>query len=546
MSSLKANTQPAIRASQSSNILAQEIDVISRNHFDTKDKKMEEGIMADTISNDSSTGGAINPTGEVPNIFSLNYCGLLCSYWTTGIFYGLPSMLYGLLIIINQEDRSVYTAASSLVTLFWSYKIFFGLVTDFLPVFGYRRKPYIIGGQVVSVVVCCILGAFADELSANSIIYIMTLLNFFYVFADVASDGLTVELAQREPKDIRGRVQTSIYFARTAGVTIMSVLIGFGLNGKTWGGDFDFEFTLREFFFIAAALAGLPIIGTIFFLKEEKFTPGANQMSFAEHCKDLVRICLRRPIYQLIWYTIVSMLLYGISNNSQGNVNYYWLDVTNLANNINSLVSNVLFLLSLHLVGGYFLQTSWHKMIALTITGLIISGNVSFLFTWDVTRNEWVWVFLTAAPSLINGLNFMVSSFFMVEVTEPGKEAMTYSILSSIHNMVIPVTTVLSNNLGSAFALSNEDIKRDDTEVRAQWSYLNLVVSLINMASLLALYWFPKQKDDAQELCKKPANRYIGWTMFLLAFGLLIYGTIVTVLTVIPSTQCLAITGVGC
>lgn len=53
-----------------------------------------------------------------------------------------------------------------------------------------------------------------------------------YVCADVAADGLTVTYAQREPIEIRGRTQSTVYFVRSLGFIASYVLVGFGMNGR--------------------------------------------------------------------------------------------------------------------------------------------------------------------------------------------------------------------------------------------------------------------------------------------------------------------------
>ena len=60
--------------------------------------------------------------------------------------FGSLDVLYPVLIIENGVNSSFYSAARSLVTLFWSYKILFGILSDCVPIRGLRRKPYIIFG----------------------------------------------------------------------------------------------------------------------------------------------------------------------------------------------------------------------------------------------------------------------------------------------------------------------------------------------------------------------------------------------------------------
>merc|ERR1719454_2558552 len=114
-------------------------------------------------------------------------------------------------------------------TLFWSYKIFYGFISDTVPIRGQRRKPYLIIGWTIAII-CSIVQALvanfsgtvdvcynvnssrtpcsgpdvekgpftASAISVNTITLLMTANNFGYVMADVAMDSMAIQLAQRE------------------------------------------------------------------------------------------------------------------------------------------------------------------------------------------------------------------------------------------------------------------------------------------------------------------------------------------------------------
>ena len=81
---------------------------------------------------------------EELNPWSKDLIGIPINYISVGVVYaGSVSILYPILVIQHAVDTAFFAAASSLVTVFWSYKIFFGLLCDCLPIFGQKWKPYI-------------------------------------------------------------------------------------------------------------------------------------------------------------------------------------------------------------------------------------------------------------------------------------------------------------------------------------------------------------------------------------------------------------------
>lgn len=92
-------------------------------------------------SNDDDT--AIDP-------MSNDYVGLLANYFSVGLMIGgSTSLLYPVLIVQAGATSSLMAASYAVVMVFWSYKIVFGFLSDCFPIFGYKRKPYIVIGVSV-------------------------------------------------------------------------------------------------------------------------------------------------------------------------------------------------------------------------------------------------------------------------------------------------------------------------------------------------------------------------------------------------------------
>ncbi|KAE9071434.1 hypothetical protein PF005_g26200 [Phytophthora fragariae] len=186
-------------------------------------------------------GGALR-VGGVVNVWSREYIGIVVQYAAVGMIYGtLPGTVYPFLFnYLNMESTQV-VSATVLLNLPWSFKLFYGMITDCVPIFGYRRRPFMIIGWTLCFIMLLVMAcmkagdpyypeyAYAsmnvttlspevvatfntDAPSTGSkFIVLMMLAAIGYVGADVAADAMMVEVAQREPEASRGYTQTTIY-----------------------------------------------------------------------------------------------------------------------------------------------------------------------------------------------------------------------------------------------------------------------------------------------------------------------------------------------
>ena len=220
-----------------------------------------------------------------PQFWSRDYFGLMASYWIVGIFEGLKGLIYPLVVVLNGKSPSFQTSAGQLIVIFWSYKFFYGFVTDFVPIFGYRRKIYILGGHTASILICFLIAAVTESVTIEVTLALMTLQNFFSVFADVASDGFTVQLAQRESELNRGKTQTYVYSTRFTANIVGYLASGILLNGPTFHGQFSFEVSQSEIFIVYGCFAAIVYPLLIFCLKEERFQKyeGCREATYHPH-----------------------------------------------------------------------------------------------------------------------------------------------------------------------------------------------------------------------------------------------------------------------
>ncbi|KAJ0402237.1 hypothetical protein ATCC90586_002218 [Pythium insidiosum] len=545
------------------------VDRVSYISSITKDKDHHDYGEAKTP--DALEDGALR-AGGAPNVWGREYIGLLAQYAAVGMIYGtLPGTIYPFLLNYLNIDGQQLTSADVLLTMPWSFKVVYGILSDCFPIFGYRRRPFMIIGWSVCALMLIIMACMSagspyfldyklrhkkkaeltpeDFLSIDNtaptrgskFIILMMLAAVGYVGADVAADGVVVELAQREPESVRGTTQTTIYMVRTIFQTVSNILTGFAFNGRDYGGDFGYSLSFPQLMLILAIFC-VPIIPiTWFFIKEEKH-PG---VVVKEYMNEFWELLQQRAMYQVIAYKYFSGIFENFSVTCSLPIQEFWAKATPLNDKIFTIVGNAVLATTLFMTGKYGLHWSWRSMHAITLTSVIaIDIIVVFLTTWAKVRNQWFWLGAPVVENLPYGVGFIISTFVVVELAGEGNEGAVYGLLTTVSNLSIPVAKTITKNVAANFKVTNDDIVEDTNEVRWDVSYVYIIKYSLNLFSLVFLPMLPAQKAQTQELKRKGGkSKLLGFiTIVYITFGLC-WAVMVNIMSIYPSTSCLKLVG---
>ena len=134
------------------------------------------------------------------------------------------------------EDVKVSPAQMSaifgVVAIPWCMKPIYGFISDSYPLFGLRRRPYMIIMSYVSCSMWIILPFVPHD--EFLITLVMTLSSAGLCFTDVMADSLLVEAARDEPEDKKGIIQSWAWIMRFIGGLLAS---GAGALCYDWFGS---------------------------------------------------------------------------------------------------------------------------------------------------------------------------------------------------------------------------------------------------------------------------------------------------------------------
>ncbi|GMF37259.1 unnamed protein product [Phytophthora fragariaefolia] len=182
-----------------------------------------------------------------------------------GIVYGAVSgVIYSVLNNYLHMSTTLVATATALVTFPRALRLFTGMLTDTCPIFGYRRRPYMIIGWSLSFISCLLMAAlplgepyYTDPSLSNiatvdmtpeqlatlntdapnrgiKLIILMMLANFGTVMAYSGFNGALMDVSQREPEATRGTAMGDVIVVHYIVMVISSFRTGNGLNGEDW------------------------------------------------------------------------------------------------------------------------------------------------------------------------------------------------------------------------------------------------------------------------------------------------------------------------
>jgi len=574
--------------SQAIKVLEQDIQIDNQvvEGLVTKDRDAADSEGSTTVSQvQSKSGGLSLPEGSNADIafsgkelnpWSKAHIGIPINYYCIGlILSGSTHILYPLLIINQGVNANFYAAASQLVQIFWNYKILFGTLCDCFPIMGYHRKPYIILGWVLCACALVGLASKGRDVSAVDVVTMMTFANFGYMMADVAADGYVVWMAHRERLEKRGGIQSLIYTMREVGkLSILGIIIiGFSgpqvmcagyesnidipctddlaianrngmieIDPEGWchqqcdAATFTFGLTIPQYAWIIAIanIVSIPFYAILF---EEK---GDDRGGFSKVLKEFWVCLKKRAVWQVMLYSMVSSLTFDVFVAAKVPANFVWLGLSNFHSQVLNILGSIFFALGLSVIRKYALNFSWRKMIWIGSLSVSFFHCLYLLIAFNIYRSVWFYIFTEVCAGFLRSINFLASVFAIVEVSEPGFEAITYALVTTASNSVGPLSSVASQQFMALFPDLNmqESLATDTISVRNQFAWLILITEAINLTSLISLPLLPRQKRESRALMQsgETSSFWASFTM-LTGLGFLIYSSCVTILTVLGAEK---------
>ncbi len=178
----------------------------------------------------------------------------------------LAQPMMGLMKSWQRSPEQIATF-SAMLGLPWALKPLYGLLTDFVPLFGYRRKSYLIAANLVATLGFLMMAVLPwNEPSPQRLLLCLLIPALGVAVADVVIDALMVELGQ--PAGITGTLQ-SIQWGAICASAILTGVVGGHVSEHGW----------YRAAFVACALLSAAMCWVAITLKEPRLIEGGDARS---------------------------------------------------------------------------------------------------------------------------------------------------------------------------------------------------------------------------------------------------------------------------
>jgi len=517
----------------------------------------------------------INP--QIREVDKKAVWGLYCMYAIVGIVYGFvqsyiqnPICLYvfGPLGAPGRATNQQCIVSISITTMPWSFKVFYGLLLDFVGICGTRRKGWIIlgwGGALLMMLVLTVMaGNLAETGDFETYTMMQMAISFFYVFSDVAGDGMTIELSKFEPEESRGYILATGQMVRFTSSCFVNVFAILAMDGKSWLSPsmkkdstafvMPFELSFAQVHFAIFLICAVLWVLMVCWIQD----PPRHPDSHAENHTV-------RGTFGAIWGVLKTRVMISLIFFSLGNTVFATLlnpaaqiisDIakpTVLQTSLGTFFGNVLFLAGVWIFRTYFMNKNWRITFAWTSALLALQHIFELVVIYNVGgigQNGWFYAFGNCILNIIQGISQVLSSLAVVEISPAGHEAAVYEFLTTMFNAGITLSANIQNILVPMFKLNevaaatyNAATKDEYNSRMANATYCVIVVNVVG--TLIFMWLQPKNKAQCKDWLEAPRWKKCGVGALSLVIGIvaMLFALTVSFLSMFPSTNCLKLAG---
>ncbi len=372
------------------------------------------------------------------------------------------------------------SAMLGVVAIPWIIKPLFGFMSDGLPIFGYRRRPYIVlSGLLGTAAWVGMATVVHTPLAATGAIALSSL---SLAVSDVIADSLIVERARKESVTDAGSLQSLSWGASALGGLITAYLSGSLLQ----------HFSTHTIFLITASFP-LIVSATAWLITEEKINKRTDFATVKDQLKQLKQAVSQKTI----WLPTAFLFLWQSTPTSDS---AFFFFTTNELGFQPEFLGRVRLVTSLAALAGIwlfqrFLKTvpfrvifAWSTVIAtaLGLTTLLLVTHANRALGID---DQWFSIGDSLILTVIGQIAYMPVLVLCARLCPRGVEATLFAVLMSITNLA----GIISYEGG---AIITHWLGITDRNFDNLW----LLVVITNLSTLLPLPflgWLPAESTES-------------------------------------------------
>ena len=322
---------------------------------------------------------------------------------------------------VSREMMSSFFAVS---TFAWYCKPLAGIFIDSFPLFGTRRKSYMVLSAIVAAALYLVVGVVPRTYAA--VLAAMVAVNCMLVVGSTVAGGLTVEAGQRD--GATGRLNSARNFIMNA----------CGLLGGPLGAFLAVRaFGLTT---ITGAIVCLSVVPFAFWiLKEPKVSKGNSQAWI--DAKAQFKILMKSKI---LWWTVAFQFVFYVTPGFSTPLYYYQIDTLKFSQQFLGTIivlSGAFGMIGSIFYGAFCTRWSLRTMLYISIVVNVL-GTMAFLFY----RSPLAAMIIESEGGFVAAIAVVALLDLAARATPKGSESLGFALMISVGNLA----AALSDIIGSA------------------------------------------------------------------------------------------------
>jgi folate/biopterin transporter len=366
------------------------------------------------------------------------------------------------------------SALLGIVALPWMIKPLFGFISDGLPIFGYRRRPYLVLSGVLGATAWVLLATIVHSAWAATLA--ISLGSLSTAIADVIVDSLIVERARKESVSSAGSLQSLSWGSAALGGLITAYFSGALLQ----------HFDTQTIFWITATFP-LIVSAVAWVISESPVTEKPSWSAVTEQLQQLKQAVSQKAI----WLPTLFLFLWQSTPTAEATFFYFstnelgfepeFLGRLRLVTSVASIVGIWVFQRFLKAVP-FRVIFGWSTVIS-AILGLSMLLLVTHTNRALGIDDRWFSLGDSLILTVMGQIAYMPVLVLAARLCPPGVEATLFALLMSVVN----VSGLVSYEFG---ALLTHWLGVTDTNFDNLW-ILVLIANLSTLLPLPLLGWLP-------------------------------------------------------
>jgi len=398
---------------------------------------------------------------------TLELSAILLVYFVQGIL-GLARLAVSFFL---KDDIALSPAEVSalmgIAALPWTIKPVFGFMSDGLPIFRYRRRPYLILSGLLGAIAWLCMATLVNTPLKATIAILLTSLSV--AISDVIVDSLVVERAREEDQGDAGTLQSLAWGASAVGGLITAYLGGLLLQ----------RISTQAIFAITATFP-LIVCGVAWLISEDPVTEESN----FKVVRDQVRLLKGAVSQKVIWMPALFLFLWQATPTADSAFFFFSTNELGFQPEFLGrvrLVTSFASLIGIWVFQRFLKEVSFRKIFGWSTVISAALGMTTLLLVTHANRtlgidDQWFSLGDSLVLTVAGQIAFMPVLVLSARLCPPGVEATLFALLMSVVNL----SGLLSHELG---ALLTHWLKVTETDFSNLW----LLVLITNLTTLLPL-----------------------------------------------------------